>query len=98
MKATLIRLSDVLNVTGQKRSTHYRRISEGFMTPPVKLGARCAAWPTDEVEAINAARISGKSDVEIRDLVANVPRQQLSFRGQGHRIYIRCPCPFCEAL
>ena len=34
-----------------------------------KLGQRAVAWPADEVHAINAARIAGKSEAEIRDLV-----------------------------
>jgi prophage regulatory protein len=29
-------------------------------------------WPASEVEALNAARISGKSNSEIRNLVVNL--------------------------
>jgi len=48
------------------------------MTPPVKLGERCAAWPSHEISKINAARIAGKSDEEIRELVAELKRQRIS--------------------
>ena len=45
------------------------RISQGLWTKPVSLGARAVGWPSDEVEAINAARIAGNTDDEIRVLV-----------------------------
>jgi len=55
--------------SGLSRSTIYLRIAEGLWTRPVSLGARAVGWPADEVDALNAARIAGKSDDEIRDLV-----------------------------
>ena len=70
--AKLLRLPDVLALTASTRSTHYLRIQQRLMTPPVKLGERCAAWPVSEVEAINAARIAGKTTDEIRELVARL--------------------------
>jgi prophage regulatory protein len=42
------------------------------MTTPVKLGGRAVGWPEYEVEAILMARIAGKSDDEIRTLVAKL--------------------------
>ena len=68
----LLRLPAVMSATGQARSTLYLRIKQRLMTPPVKLGERCAAWPVSEVEAINAARIAGKTTDEIRELVARL--------------------------
>ena len=73
---SLLRLPAVMNATGQTRSTLYLRIKQRLMTPPVKLGERCAAWPVSEVEAINAARIAGKSNEEIRELVAKLEQQR----------------------
>jgi prophage regulatory protein len=35
----------------------------------VKLGERTAGWPEHETEAINAARLTGKTPDEIRALV-----------------------------
>lgn len=72
----LLRLPAVMSATGQTRSTLYLRIKQRLMTPPVKLGERCAAWPADEVAAINAARIAGKSNEEIRELVAKLELQR----------------------
>lgn len=68
----IIRLRPVLNKSGLSRSTHYEHIADGLMTRPVALGARAVGWPESEIDAINAARIAGKSANEIRDLVANL--------------------------
>lgn len=42
------------------------------MTPPVLLGARSVGWPEHEIDAILLARIAGKTDAEIRELVAKL--------------------------
>lgn len=63
------RLPKVLARTGDARSTHYVRISDGTFTPPVSLGGRAVGWPEYEVDAIISARIAGKSADEIRTLV-----------------------------
>lgn len=66
---TILRLPTVKMESGYSRSTIYLRISQGLFPRPVSLGARAVGWPADEVAALNAARISGKSDDEIRQLV-----------------------------
>ena len=73
---SLLRLPAVMNATGLTRSTLYLRIKQRLMTPPVKLGERVAAWPADEVEAINAARIAGKTTDESRELVTQLEQQR----------------------
>lgn len=47
----------------------YGNIREGLWTLPVKIGERSSAWPSDEVEALIAARIAGASKEQIRELV-----------------------------
>jgi len=69
MKRTILRLPVVKSESGLSRSTIYLRVSQGLWTKPVSLGARAVGWPSDEVEAINAARIAGDTDDDIRDLV-----------------------------
>ena len=69
MLQTILRLPAVKAETGTSRSTVYLRITQGLFTKPVSLGPRAVGWPSSEVSAINAARIAGKSDDEIRDLV-----------------------------
>jgi len=72
MKRTILRMPAVKIESGLSRSTIYLRVSQRLWTKPVALGARAVGWPSDEVEALNAARISGKTDDEIRDLVAKL--------------------------
>jgi len=62
----------VKSESGLSRSTIYLRIAEGLWTKPVSLGVRAVGWPSDEVDALNAARIAGKSDDEIRELVTKL--------------------------
>ena len=59
----------VEQATGDSRTTIYRKIKAGLFTNPVKIGGDRVAWPANEVEAINKARIAGKSDGEIKALV-----------------------------
>lgn len=72
----LLRLPAVMERTGLARPTVYLRAKQGLVPRPVKLGSRMAAWPENEVAAINAARIAGKSDDEIRQLVARLERER----------------------
>ena len=69
MSHKLLRLPAVKVESGLSRSTIYLRVSQGLWTRPVSLGARAVAWPAQEVEALNAARIAGKGDGDIRKLV-----------------------------
>ena len=69
MLNTLLRLPAVKGQSGYSRSTIYLRMSQGLWTRPVSLGARAVAWPAGDVEALNAARIAGKTEIHIRALV-----------------------------
>jgi prophage regulatory protein len=72
MTHSILRLPAVLRERGRSRSAHYFDIQQGLFTHPVQIGLRAVGWPTAEVAAINAARIAGKSEVEIRALVAKL--------------------------
>ncbi len=69
---TLLRRRSVQHASGHSRSTLYLRISEGLWTRPVSIGPRAVAWPASEVAALNAARVAGKTDDEIRELVTQL--------------------------
>ncbi|WP_288986278.1 AlpA family phage regulatory protein [uncultured Sphingopyxis sp.] len=71
----LLRVPDVKKASGLARPTIYRDIRRGVFPKPVKIGT-VSAWPAAEVAAVNAARIAGKSDDEIRQLVANLHEQR----------------------
>lgn len=47
----------------------YTAIRAGLFTRPVPIGERSVGWPDYEVKAINTARIAGKTEADIRDLV-----------------------------
>ncbi len=72
MTHTILRIPAVKSESGLSRSTIYLRIAQGLWTKPVSLGARAVGWPSDEVAAINAARIAGKTDEEVRTLVVKL--------------------------
>jgi prophage regulatory protein len=69
MTNMILRLPAAKSESGYSRSTIYLRISQGLWTKQVSLGPRCVGWPAHEVAALNAARIAGKTDEEIRELV-----------------------------
>ena len=66
---TILRRKQVEAATGYGRSMIYLRMAQGLFIQRVSLGAHSVGWPAHEVDAINAARIAGKSDDEIRALV-----------------------------
>ena len=76
----ILRRKSVEAQTGYSRSTLYLRIDNRLFTRPVKLGARAVGWPAAEVVAINAARIAGKPDEEIRAIVAQLERARADDR------------------
>lgn len=65
----LLRRNVLEQLTGDSRSTIYRKIQAGTLTHGVKIGGDRVAWPSNEIEAINKARIAGKSDDDIKLLV-----------------------------
>lgn len=72
MENNIVRLPEVLKARGVCRTAHYTDISRGLFTRPVALGKRARGWPQREVEALNAARIAGKSEAGMRTLVARL--------------------------
>lgn len=69
---TLKRARDARAQFGIAQSTYYDWIERGLMTPGIALGARSVAWPAHELDALVAARVAGKSEVEIRALVRDL--------------------------
>lgn len=64
------RMPTIKAETGHRsHATIYTAIKEGLFTKPVAIGQRAVGWPSDEVLAINAARIAAMPDAEIRQLV-----------------------------
>jgi prophage regulatory protein len=74
----ILRRPRVEEAIGLSRSTIYLRVSQGLFTQPVSLGPRAVGWPASEVAAIIAARIAGKPDEEIRELVAQLEAARMA--------------------
>jgi prophage regulatory protein len=70
------RLPQVLGQRARSRASHYNDIAKGLWTKPVSLGPRCAGWPQHETEQLQAARLRGATDNEIRELVETLHRQR----------------------
>lgn len=65
----MLRLPDVKQRLGLSEPTIYRHMKDGLLPKCVCVGPRAVAWPSDEIEAITSARVSGKDDAAIRALV-----------------------------
>jgi prophage regulatory protein len=66
----ILRLPEVKRVLGHRADASvYNAIRVGLFTNGVAIGQRAKGWPDYEVDAINAARVAGKSESELRDLV-----------------------------
>jgi prophage regulatory protein len=69
----ILRLPAVKAETGHRsHASIYNAIRAGLFPNPVPIGQRAVGWPDDEVQAINAARIAGASDEQIRELVKHL--------------------------
>lgn len=53
----ILRLKNVLDITGLARSTIYAYIEKGFFPKPVSLGERSVGWLESEVDEWILARI-----------------------------------------
>jgi prophage regulatory protein len=66
----ILRLPSVKSKAGHRSDASiYNAIRAGLFTTGVAIGQRAKGWPDYEVEAIIAARIAGKTETEIRELV-----------------------------
>ena len=52
----IIRLPEVQALTGQSRSSVYRRAADGTFPAPIKLGERSIGWRADEIQEWIATR------------------------------------------
>ena len=76
---SILRMPAVKAETGHRsHASIYNAIKAGLFTKPVKIGQRPVGWVMTEVQAINAARIAGKSETEIRELVTRLHAKRLA--------------------
>lgn len=78
----ILRLPEVKRVLGHRADASvYNAIRAGLFTTGVAIGQRAKGWPDYEVDAINAARISGKSDAQIGELVKTLHAKRTGLGG-----------------
>lgn len=66
----ILRIADVKAATGICSHTSiYAAVKDGTFPQAVPLGLRSVGWPSDEVQAVTAARVAGAADDELRALV-----------------------------
>jgi prophage regulatory protein len=53
-------------------------VKKGLFTRPIKLGERISGWLETEVVAIMGARIAGKSEAQIKELVLSLENQRVT--------------------
>lgn len=69
----ILRIDGVKATTGAKSHTSiYNHIKAGLFPQAIPLGMRSVGWPSDEVEAVIAARVAGADDAALRALVAQL--------------------------
>ncbi|MCP4393014.1 MAG: AlpA family transcriptional regulator [Alphaproteobacteria bacterium] len=54
----ILRLPEVIKLTGLSRSTIYSHIKENLFPSPINLGARCVGWIESEVNEWIQSRIN----------------------------------------
>ena len=75
---SILRMPAVKAETGHRsHASIYNAIKAGLFTSGVAIGQRSKGWPSDEVKAINSARIAGKSEAEIKELVNRLHAKRL---------------------
>lgn len=65
----ILRRPTVEQLTGDARSTIYRKINLKLFPKPVQIGGDRVGWPANEVQAVIDARIAGKSEQQIQEIV-----------------------------
>jgi prophage regulatory protein len=64
--------------TGHKsHASIYTAIRNGLFTTGVAIGQRSVGWPSDEVLALNNARIAGQTDEQIKELVIRLHAKRI---------------------
>lgn len=55
----------------------YQQVRAGLCTKPVPIGQRAVGWPDYEIKAIARARIAGRTEDEIKEMVNQLHAQRM---------------------
>lgn len=76
MDIKFLRVGSVCGMIDEPQQSFLYKVRKGLFTKQVKLGARSAAWPAHEIESVLRARMAGKTDDQIRQLVKALEEQR----------------------
>jgi prophage regulatory protein len=72
----ILRVNRVMDYMGVRRTSIHEAVKDGTLTRPIRVTTRAVGWPENEVQAVIAARIAGKSKAEIQALVNTLHAQR----------------------
>lgn len=72
MQQTFLKLPQVSTITGRSRSKIYSDIKSQTFPSPIRLGVRSVVWIDHEINSWVQAKIAGKTDEELKALVASL--------------------------
>lgn len=67
-----LRRRDVLQTMAISETEMYRRLHAGLFVEPIAYGSRMKVWPAVEIWLLADAYLAGKTEDEIRSLVAQM--------------------------
>lgn len=70
IKMPILRMPAIMAEMGYRsHASVYTDIHAGLLTHPVQIGQRSVGLPAEEIQAVNAAKIAGQTEQQIRELV-----------------------------
>lgn len=82
MAVALLRLPEVMRLTGRGRTAVYNGVRNGSFPAPVKLGDRAIAWPSDEIEKWIRARIEESRSGRVKRVFPGAIKQSTQTENQ----------------
>ncbi len=82
------RLKAVLALTGISRSSLYLQISRGLWPTPVRITERTVGWPQREIDEILYAKLAGKREGDIRQLVRSIEESRKNREVAGTKVRV----------
>jgi prophage regulatory protein len=84
VKMAILRIKSVKSEFGHRsNSSIYQQIRAGLCTKPVPIGQRSVGWPENEIKAIAQARIAGRTEAEICELVKRLHEQRADLASEA---------------
>jgi prophage regulatory protein len=79
MIINLVRRVEAQKPFAISKSAFYDKIKQGLIPPQISIGSRAVAWPEHEIQEVIKALVAGKSNNEIKIIVANLVAQRGEF-------------------